>query len=445
MKRRDPFSLRVASLQADGYGSDEQGSVLMSGVLAGEEVTVQPIARKRRRLITRAIDIHEASKDRVRPQCTAAALCGGCSLQHMAPAAHVTMKESRVRALLQHLHPGQWLTPLTANVWGYRRKARLGVRYVSKRDEVLVGFREQHGGFIVDTDRCWTMADPVGVLLKPLARLVESLSEPSKVPQIEVAVGDDKTALVVRHLFELTHQDRVALTRFAESHHVDVFLQPEGPETCARHWPKDSSDMLHYSVHDLDPESGNPDTVIRMAFHPLDFVQVNAAINRQLIAEVIRLLELERCDRVLDTFCGIGNITIPIGAYCDEVVGVESVAMSIGRARYNARLNHLPHVRFEVVDLYSEQGIAISLSPYNKVVLDPPRTGAELLCKSLADSDAETIVYVSCNPVTLARDANLLTDAGFCLDCARVVDMFPHTTHVESIARFTRSKRTAHG
>ena len=158
------------------------------------------------------------------------------------------------------------------------------------------------------------MADPVGVLLKPLARLVESLSEPSKVPQIEVAVGDDKTALVVRHLFELTHQDRVALTRFAESHHVDVFLQPEGPETCARHWPEDASDFLHYSVHDLDPESGNPDTVIRMAFHPLDFVQVNAAINRQLIEEVIRLLALNRCYLVQDKFLGIGKLKITSGA-----------------------------------------------------------------------------------------------------------------------------------
>lgn len=443
MKRREPFKLRVASLQADGYGVDENANVLVSGALAGEEVTAQPVTRKRRRLITRTIDVHEASKDRTQPLCPASSLCGGCSLQHMLPEAQIEMKEGRVQELLAHLKPRQWLPPLTAEVWGYRRKARLGVRHVAKRDEVLVGFREQHGGFIADTDRCWTLADPVGHLLKPLAKLVESLSEPTRLPQIEVAVGDDTRALVFRHLFEMTQEDRKHLVQFAKHHNVVVFLQPEGPESCSRLWPEDESNFLHYLVNVVSPREENPDQVIRMAFHPLDFVQVNGAINRKMVAEVIRLLELKKSDRVLDAFCGIGNFTLPIAMICDDVLGIESVASSIERARYNAHLNGTKRVRFEVADLYAE-GLDLSLAAYDKVLLDPPRTGAERLCGELVGSEVETIVYVSCNPDTLARDADLLVAGGFQLSAAGVADMFPHTTHVESIACFTRCGRT-HG
>lgn len=419
----------MASLQADGYGVAEDNAVLVSGALAGEDVTVQPVTRKRRRLITRTVEVHEASEDRIEPSCPASSICGGCSLQHMAPDAQIAMKQARVQSLLAHLQPGHWLAPLTADVWGYRRKARLGVRYVAKRDEVLVGFREQHGGFIVDTDRCWTLADPVGGLLKPIAALVAGLSEPTRVPQVEVSVGEDTTALVFRHLFELKQSDISKLIEFAGHHRLDIYLQSKGPESCTRLWPEDRSDLLHYEL---------PETGVRIAFHPLDFVQVNGPVNRRLITEVIRLLEVSRGDRVLDAFCGIGNFTIPLATACDDVHGLESVAASIDRARYNAQLNNVDHARFDVADLYQEGSIP-PLAAYNKVLLDPPRTGAEMLCSALADSTVETIVYVSCNPDTLARDAELLCAGGFRLCDAGVVDMFPHTAHVESIVRFKRA------
>lgn len=430
MKKYEPVEVYVSSLSSDGCGYSEDGSLAVHGALAGETVTAVPITRKRKKLYLRTTEVACASEHRVTPPCSAAAFCGGCSFQHVAHAEQLRIKQSMLAGELGSLAPGNWLLPLTAGQLGYRSKARLGVKHVLKKDRVLVGFREKLKPYIADIDQCPVLVSPVATLITPLAELISQLSVPSCVPQIELAAGDDDTALIFRHLEPLSDGDHEQLRGFGEAHQIQIFLQPGGIDTTWKLYPQDSQQLLTYSL---------PDYGLSFEFSPLDFTQVNLAVNREMVNVALSLLELTDADVVFDAFCGIGNFSLAMARDAHSVIGAEHAAASIDRAQANARRNDVVNTRFLVADLHDD---ALKMDDFlrcNKVLLDPPRSGAEVLVKKLAASEnVERIVYVSCNPETLARDLRLLTDRGFTLKSAGIIDMFPHTTHVESIALLVR-------
>jgi 23S rRNA (uracil1939-C5)-methyltransferase len=320
------------------------------------------------------------------------------------------------------------LPPLVDQSYNYRAKARLGVKYVDKKGRVLVGFREKMKPFIAEIDACPVLREPVAQLIEPLAKLIERLSSPKSIPQIEVAMGDSDCALIFRHLEELSDQDRVQFCEFGEEYDVHIYLQPGKLTSVHKIFPDDGLERLHYSINDN----------VKMSFHPMDFTQVNPRLNLKMIDLAQTLLEVDKEDRILDAFCGIGNFSLPLAEKVGTVLGLENSEASVERARENAVLNHIDNARFEVLDLFLEGNPLMDLDSVNKVLLDPPRTGALELCKKLASSKVERVVYVSCNPNTLARDAKILVENGYKLRRLGIIDMFPHTAHVESIALLTR-------
>ena len=421
------LKLRAETLTAEGFCTAQETRHGIYGALPGEEVNCSPIRKKARRLFCRTESVITAHPDRVEPRCSAAAFCGGCSLQHVDHDAQVAFKQERLAGLFADKPPAVWLPPMVADAYGYRSKARLGVKRVDKKNRVLVGFRETLKPYIAETDSCPVLRAPVDQLIDPLAELIESLDASRTIPQVEVAVGDDRTALVFRHLELLSPADAEALLGFGVALDVDIYLQPGAPETTTKIYPYGTSDRLGYHV-----------AGINMQFHPQDFTQVNAAINRQMVDTALGLLDLERTDRVLDTFCGIGNFSLPIALLTGAVHGVELSATSVDRARENARANGITNATFDACDLFRDEGLGTLVAGYNKVMIDPPRTGAEALCQVLASSDVERVVYVSCKPETLSRDVDLLVSSGFHLEKLGLIDMFPHTMHMESLALLTR-------
>jgi 23S rRNA (uracil1939-C5)-methyltransferase len=426
-KWKEPREMTISALDPDGYGVDESGEYGVFGALPGETVVMQPFTRKKKRIYGRPNAIENSSPDRVVPPCQIADRCGGCSFQHVEPGRQIAFKQRRLMDALEDCEPGEVLSPLTGPVSNYRYKARLGVKFVEKKNKVLVGFREKMSSFIAETDRCEILASPVGGLLGELSELVASLSVRRAVPQIEVAIGDERAALVFRHLEDLLNEDTAALTAFSAQHGVDIYLQPGKMDSVWKLAPDDGVELLSYRLHDHDVE---------MFFHPLDFTQVNPAINRKLLEYAIGMLEPTSNDRVLDLFCGIGNFSLPLSRQVHSVVGVELMENSVARARWNASKNDISNCEFRTEDLFRDD-VELPEARASKVLLDPPRSGAEQVCKRLAERKVEKVVYVSCNPLTLARDAKVLVESGYQLDKAGVIDMFPHTTHVESIACFS--------
>jgi 23S rRNA (uracil1939-C5)-methyltransferase len=328
------------------------------------------------------------------------------------------------------------LPKLQAKTLGYRRKARLAARYVSKKGGVLVGFREKGSGFVMDMNHCEILCDEVGVLIEPLRRLLSALDGREKIPQIEIAVGETApkkaskkvVALVFRHLTELSADDFQALLDFGERERVEIYLQPGGAETVRKLFPPDQRARLYYYLPTYD---------LRMSFHPSDFTQINGELNSLVIDRAISMLDLNQSDSVLDLFCGLGNFTLPMARKAATVIGVEASIEMVGRARENALSNQVNNAEFCVDDLYKPLQGSLWLSKgYNKVLLDPPRSGAREIIPTLLALHPEKILYVSCNPATLARDTFDLMSGGYKLKSAGVMDMFPHTTHVESIAEF---------
>ena len=435
MKSRDPLEIRISNLSVDGCGYSEDQQKAVYGALPGELVTALPIAKKRKRHYFRAIEIADQSPDRVNPECAVADICGGCSFQHVNRETQLRLKQGRLEDEFSPLVPKNWLAPIAAAAYGYRTKARLGVKYVQKKERVLVGFREKHKPYITDTPSCPILYSTIQKLLKPLANLVSELSISSSVPQIEVAAGDTEVAIIIRHLEATSDIDLEKVSEFGRNYDVVVFLQPAGIDSIWKLYPKDDSDFLQFAIpeHDLD-----------IRFEPQDFTQVNLNVNRLMIAAALELLALESDDVVLDAFCGIGNFSLPIAKYAGQVIGLEQSESSIERAKMNASRNSIQNTQFRVADLHvDEPRISDNtdiFSSVNKVLLDPPRSGAEQLVKILASSNVGRVVYVSCNPETLARDAKLLVEQGFELQSAGIIDMFPHTTHIESIALFQRLK-----
>ena len=336
--------------------------------------------------------------------------------------------------LLEHLthiagvQPEKIFEPLIGPTQGYRHKARLGVKHVQAKDKVLVGFREMNGRYIADMQSCSILHPSVGQKLHLLGELIYGLEASSSIPQIEVAVGEEATALVFAHLQPLNSDDVENSVPLLKHKGFHIYLQPGGTETIHKLWPEDNNNFLTYSL---------PEQNITQRFHPSDFTQVNPALNSQMVNLALSLLRLNPQERMLDLFCGLGNFTLPLAKHCLKVIGVEGESRLVDRAKENATRNHISNASFYSHDL-TQNFLKNSwvLSGFDKVLLDPPRTGALEVVKQLISLRPNMILYISCNPATLARDAKELIQQGYRLSQAGVMDMFPHTSHVESMALF---------
>lgn len=435
---KDPVSLSIESLSHDGRGiaRDEGKTCFVDGALPGESVQAVYTGRHRRYDELRTVTVSAPVAERVAPPCVHAGICGGCSLQHMAPAAQIAFKQATLKEQFTHfggIEPEQWEPPMTGPQLGYRRKARLGVRYVTKREEVLVGFREKRNSFITDISGCEVLDPRVGELIPALREMILGLSVYRELAQIEVACGDDAVALVFRHLVPLEAADIAALTEFGQRHGLHIYLQPKGPDTVHRLWPEGGEERLSYALESFG---------VRLYFHPTDFTQVNAQINQQMVERALQWLDPQPDDRVLDLFCGLGNFTIPLATRAGQVVGVEGDETMVVRGRENGLRNGLGNLEFHAADLQSDFTAASwAREGFDKILIDPPRSGALEVVQYLPKFGANRIVYISCNPATLARDAGVLVAQGYRLVRAGVMDMFPHTAHVESIALFERTSK----
>jgi len=431
----EPVTAQIESLSHEGRGITHVGGKItfIDGALPGERVLFQYQRRHSRYNEGKVVEILEPSPERVDARCEYFDQCGGCSLQHTTPQFQLKHKQKVLLEQLQHIgrvSPEQILHPLTGPVWEYRRKARLSVKYVEKKGKVLVGFREKSSSYIADIKRCVVLYPPAGLILTDLQEVISRLSIYRQIPQIEIAVTDTVTALVFRHLAVFTDNDISVLKQFETVHKVDIYLQSAGPESVTPLSPGKIT-ALSYCL---------PDHNVEYFFQPTDFVQNNYEINAAMVNRTIELLEPDSSDHVLDLFCGLGNFSLPLARKSASVTGVEGDTGLIERARLNARHNGINNVEFHVADLTLKDLQASFLQhDYRKVLLDPPRTGAADIINNLDFSDVGRIVYVSCNPATLARDAGALVEKkGFHLLKAGVMDMFPHTSHIESIALFVR-------
>ncbi|NNM64252.1 MAG: 23S rRNA (uracil(1939)-C(5))-methyltransferase RlmD [Burkholderiales bacterium] len=448
------LTIEALDLDARGIAHRADGKVVFAaGALPGEVVRVRVTRSKAKWEQGDAVEWQRTASTRVEPRCPHFGVCGGCSMQHIDPQAQLAFKQRTLEDDLWHIaqvRPQTMLRPLAGPNWGYRHRARLTVRLVHKKGGVLVGFHERGSSYVADMQTCAILPPHVSALLLPLRQLIAGLSCPDRLPQIELAEGDAQTVLVLRNLQELRPTDRQALARFGAQHGVQWWLQPGGPHTAAPLEPLEpQTPGLEYAL---------PEFSVRMPFKPTDFTQVNHHINQALVSRALRLLAPQSNERVADWFCGLGNFTLPLATRAASVLGVEGSEALVQRARDNAVYNGLAErTRFEVRNLFGMDAQALlQLGPFDKWLIDPPREGALALCKALADVQVagiqvadhrragfnlpSRVVYISCNPATLARDAGLLVrQAGYVLRSAGVVNMFPHTSHVESMAVFERA------
>jgi 23S rRNA (uracil1939-C5)-methyltransferase len=436
----------IESLDMDARGvghlHNEDGTpgkvIFVEGALPGERVSFVTFKKKKNWEAARMTELHRESALRVKPRCVHYDICGGCSMQHLEPSAQVAIKQRVLEDSLWHIgkvKSEHMMRPLYGPTWGYRYRARLSVRHVKKKDTVLVGFHEKKSAFVADMGSCQILPPHVSKMLLPLRELIGSLSIFEQMPQIELAVGENVTAMVLRIMAPLTADDEVKLKAFADQWTIQWWLQVKGPETAVPYYPLEP--QLHY----LLPEFG-----VKMPFKPVDFTQVNHHINRVLVVKALRLLDVQPDDRVADLFCGLGNFTLPLATRGREVVGIEGSTTLTERALENARANGLSSkTSFSTRNLFEvTTEDLIALGKFDRMLIDPPRDGAHALCLALAglrqarpELLPKRIVYVSCSPATLARDAGILTqEAGYTLRKAGVVNMFPHTSHVESMAVF---------
>ena len=424
---------KIESLDREGQGvAHVEGKVIfVEGALPGETVEYASYRRKPAFEQARTTRVIRASAARVAPRCPHFGTCGGCSMQHADMSTQVAAKQRVLEDAFWHIgrvHPETMLPPVHGPAWGYRHRARLSARFVPKKGGSLVGFRERHSTYVADMKGCEVLPPPVARLLLPLRALINSLSMAERLPQIEVAVGDRVTVLVFRNLLPFTPDDEAKLRAFADEHGVQAWLQPKGPDTAYPFHPLDAP-ALDYAL----PEFG-----VRIGFLPTDFTQVNHAVNQVMVRRALALLDPRPGERVGDLFCGLGNFTLPIAGSGAEVTGYEGNGGLVSRARANAAANGLT-ASFEVANLFDAEACA-RLPAFDKLLVDPPREGAMEVVKALPEAGApRRIVYVSCDPATLARDAGLLVNVkGYRLAAAGVINMFPHTSHVESMALFER-------
>ena len=436
-KRREPETAKITSVTHDGRGiaAGEGKKAFVAGALEGETVTF--IRRKSHRNFDDAelLEIHEASPNRIDARCAAFGRCGGCSLQHVSTDEQRAIKDQTLRDNLERIgkvEPREWRTPMTGPEWHYRRRARLAVKDVPAKGRTLVGFREKHAPFITDMHRCEVLAQPLDALIADLSELVGKLSIRARLPQIELAVAENAVALVFRVLDPPSEADLDAFRAFGLAHDMRIYLQPKGLDSVSLLYPEAESEALYYTLPEFD---------IRIDFEPVDFIQVNSEINRRMVHFAVEQLEVGPEDRVLDLFCGIGNFSLPLARRAGTVLGVEGLESLTERATINAERNGLDNVSFRVADLAKIDGTEGWVREgWNRMLLDPARSGAAEVVSRMHLFGPERIVYVSCHPGTLARDAGtLVNEQGYRLDAAGIIDMFPHTAHVESIAVFTKA------
>ena len=428
------FELDITDLLHDGRGVGrlDGKAVFVTGALPGETVRVKQTGRNRNFDEGETIEVLKASPDRVQPRCPHFGVCAGCVLQHLDKDKQIAAKQHVLEenlARIGHVQPGRMLEPLVDAAWGYRRKGRFSVRFVEKKDRIVIGFRELNPRFVAELNQCHTILPELGMRIPELAALVESLDGKRSIPQIEFIAGDGPVALVFRHLEPLGDADVDRLRDFAKSSGFAVLLQPGGVDSVQPLWPEQLT--LEFPIPAFD---------LSLAFRPLDFIQVNAGLNQKMIARAMELLDPQPTDRVLDLFCGLGNFTLPLARRAGQVVGVEGDAGLIARARENAVRNGLANVEFHAADLAKD----VASEPwmklgFDKLLIDPPRAGAAEVLAQLPLKGIRRIVYVSCHPGSLARDAGfLVTERGYRLVAAGAMDMFPQTAHVESIALFEK-------
>lgn len=434
---QEPVTTTIHSLSHEGRGiaTIDGKTTFIHNALPGEEVTFQYTYCSRSHDEGTMLRIERASEQRVTPPCKHYAMCGGCSMQHMSMAQQLAHKQETLLEQLLHfgkVTPSQIMPPLSTEELGYRHKARIGVRHVTKKEKVLVGFRERNGRYIADLESCPVLHPSIGERITQLSKLISQLSCYQHIAQLEVAVGEDKPSIIFRHLVEFTDDDKKQLIAFGKETGIDIYCQPEKPDSIYKLHPNDNVQRLSYTL---------PEEDITMKFHPADFTQVNNSLNRKMIQQTLELLAPKKTDTILDLFCGIGNFTLAIAKHAKKVVGVEGSSQAIERAIENSQGNNINNCEFHTDDLFKncDSSPWFTHHDYDAILLDPPRSGAEYIVNSIENFNAKRIVYVSCNPATLARDAGVLVnDKGYKLEKTGIMNMFPHTTHVESIALFTK-------
>jgi 23S rRNA (uracil1939-C5)-methyltransferase len=434
--RRPVAEAVVESVDQEGRGVAHCNgkAIFIDGALPGERVTYSVYMKKPSFELAQVQQVLHASSSRTTPKCRHFGVCGGCAMQHYEHTAQVAAKQRVLEenlARIGKVRPGRILPPVYGMPWGYRQRARLSVRYVQKKSRLLVGFHERKSSFVADMQSCEILPAHVSAMIEPLREMIESLSIRERLPQVEVAVGDSVTVLVLRVLAPLTTTDEARLRAFAELQRVQIWLQPNGPESAHPFHPLNAPELA-YRLADFD---------LTMPFLPTEFTQVNPAINNVLVKQAISLLDLRPGERVIDLFCGLGNFSLAMARRGAQVLGVEGSLALVTRARDNARHNGLAEAtEFQIADLFTTtEGSLAALGHFDAMLLDPPRDGAIEVVKALGAQAPQRIVYVSCNPATLARDAGLLVHSkGYQLSAAGIINMFPHTAHIESMALFEK-------
>ena len=429
------YELDIESLSHEGRGISHYDNkiIFIRGALPGEKVVASRSLSRSKYEEADVVEVLEKSPDRIEAKCEVYGICGGCSFQHLSAQNQIKIKETWLKSAFMgqsKIEPKEWLEPLQVDSWGYRRKARLGVRYVAKKEKVLVGFREKKSSFITVMSRCEVLYPSLGNNLEIIAECIGKLSIREYIPQIEVAIAESDTILILRHLHPLTESDESILIKYGEKLSITWYVQSGGLDTVK---PLMEAIKLTYSI---------PDHNIKMTFLPNDFTQVNFDINQKMINLAIELLDLNAEDEVIDLFCGLGNFTLPISRYVKKIVGIEGERGLVERAKANALMNAITNASFYKADLFDDVSGSewFRGQKYNKALIDPARTGAIEIVELLPKLGVEHLVYVSCNPATLARDTARLIELDFTLISAGVMDMFPQTAHVESIAVFKSKK-----
>jgi 23S rRNA (uracil1939-C5)-methyltransferase len=428
----------IHGISHDGRGiaTINNKTAFIAGGLPNETLTYKMTHKRSNYIEANALEIISASTERVNPPCEYFGICGGCSLQHMSTETQLQFKQQTLLDQLKHfgkVTPLSVLPPLNVTTLGYRRKARLGVKFVIKKDKLLVGFREKSSSYLADLERCLVLHPAVGARFMELRELIISLDSYREIPQIEVAIGDTQVGLVFRHLKTLSHSDIQKLKDFGKTYQFHLYLQPNSPAPTHKIWPEDPTERLTYCL---------PDEKLEFLFHPLDFTQINLEVNRLMVAQAMDLLDLQPQETALDLFCGIGNFTLPIAKRAYHVTGIEGSDDMVSRATENAHHNHINNVDYYAANLEKPSSQAEwTKKRYNKILLDPPRVGAAEILPLIPQFAAKRIVYVSCNPATLARDAGELVHTyKYQLKKVGIMNMFPHTSHIEAMAVFDKEE-----
>lgn len=438
MNEQHTVIIESVDFEGKGIARIDGKTVFIDGALSGEEIVVEIVRRKPSFDKARIVEIIKRSSDRVEPKCSNFGVCGGCSMQHVSFEEQIRIKEKVLVDNLKHIgnvESREIILPLKGIPWGYRHRGRLSARYVTKKGGMLVGFREKSAPYVVDMTECHVLPKHVSDMIPKLRHTFNNFSVPDKIPQIEVAVGDNVTVLVVRNMEALNDSDEALLKEFADANStldmmVQIWLQPKGPDSCYPLYPKDAP-KLSYEIKRFK---------IEMPYYPTEFTQVNPVINEAMVGLAMDMLDAKDNEIIADFFCGIGNFTLPIAKNAKQVIGIEGADALVKRAKENATYNGLDtKVAYQVCNLFTiDDKWLNNLGRFDKWLIDPPRDGAMELVKSITrDTAPKRIVYVSCNPATLARDADILVNTqGYKLLKAGVMNMFPHTSHVESIALF---------